>query len=352
VVLIAALVAVVVVAGMVAVVLLRRRSYDDVHSVEHYHRQLHTLEEMREHTAPAPDSAGGAGKGASGASGASAASGVAEASATSARTAGSGSSTVRLTDRDQPVVPPPPPPSVPESAARVRFDDTAPAEDHGDGARTAFPHPDDKAMHSIERPPWRLGTFVAIGVVVVLVAVLIVTGLHSTTPTHHRGSSTATTTAHTPSTVSGHTGSKAAGHGAPHHGHGAVTTTTTTAAPAVSAPSAVTARGATYQVSASAYSLSLAASSGECWVEATNPSTNAVLFSGTLLSGQSHIVAATGPVTVIAGAPGAFVATVNGVPVTLPTGSQAPFTLTFLTAQPAAGGASTSSVSTTTTTAA
>jgi len=333
-VLIPALVAVVVVAGMVAVVLLRRRSYDDVHSVEHYHRQLHTLEEIREHTGSASDTAAN-GK-------------VTEASATSARTAAAGSSTVRLTDRDQPVIPPPPPPSVPESAARVRFDDTAPAEDRGDGGRTAFPHPDDRAMHSIERPPWRLGTLVAVGVVVVLVVVLIVTGLHSTTPTHH-GSSTATTTAHTPSTVSGHNGANAAGRRGAHHGHGAVTTTTTTAAPAVSAPTAVTARGATYQVSAATYSLSLAAASGECWVEATNPSTNAVLFSGTLLSGQSHIVAATGPVTVIAGAPGAFVATVNGVPVTLPAGSQAPFTLTFLTAQTAAGGASTSSVSTTTT---
>ena len=60
-----------------------------------------------------------------------------------------------------------------------------------------------------------------------------------------------------------------------------------------------------------------------------NPGTGTVLFSGTLFSGQSHIVAATGPVVVIAGAPGAFAATVNGEPVTLPAGYQAPFTLTF-----------------------
>jgi hypothetical protein len=327
VVLIGWVVAVVVVAVMVAVVLLRRRSYDDVHSVEHYHRQLHTLEEMRgqPETAPEAKEAGS----------------VAEVSQTGAFTAPApGSSTVRLTDLDKPVIPPPPPPSVPESAARVRFDDTAPAESDADGPRTAFPHPDDKAMHSIDHAPRRLGgPLAAIGVAVVLVVVLIVTGLHGTTPTHHGGSSTATTTAHTPTTVAGHSGTKVASHGGGHHGRGTATTTTTTttAAPVVSAPSAVTSGGATYQVTAATYSLSLAASSGECWVEATNPSTNAILFSGTLLAGQSHIVAATGPVTVIAGAPGVFVATVNGVAVTMPTGAQAPFTLTFLTPQTTAG---------------
>jgi hypothetical protein len=42
--------AVVVVAVAVSVAaLLMRRSQDDVHSVEHYHRQLHTLEEIRSH---------------------------------------------------------------------------------------------------------------------------------------------------------------------------------------------------------------------------------------------------------------------------------------------------------------
>ena len=57
-----------------------------------------------------------------------------------------------------------------------------------------------------------------------------------------------------------------------------------------------------------------------------------MLFTTTLLSGQSHVIAATGPVTVIAGAPAVFTATVNGSPVTLPLGNQAPFTLNFQTA--------------------
>ena len=43
------IVAAVVVALVAAAALLLRRSQDDVHSVEHYHRQLHTLEEIRSH---------------------------------------------------------------------------------------------------------------------------------------------------------------------------------------------------------------------------------------------------------------------------------------------------------------
>jgi hypothetical protein len=70
-----------------------------------------------------------------------------------------------------------------------------------------------------------------------------------------------------------------------------------------------------------------------------------VLFTTTLFSGQSHTVPATGPVTVIAGAPGAFGATVNGAAVTLPPGNQAPFTLHFDTA--GSGGTSSTSTSTT-----
>ncbi len=67
-------------------------------------------------------------------------------------------------------------------------------------------------------------------------------------------------------------------------------------------------------------------------MEVTNSTTGSVLFTGTLQSGQSHAVTATGPVTVIAGAPAVFTATVNGAPVTLPPGNQAPFTLNFQSA--------------------
>ena len=77
-------------------------------------------------------------------------------------------------------------------------------------------------------------------------------------------------------------------------------------------------------------------------MDVTNPATGAVLFTTTLLSGQSHTISASGPVTVIAGAPEAFAATVNGAAVTLPPGNQAPFTLNFLTVSSVTGPTTTS----------
>lgn len=295
------LVAVVVVVGVVAAVMLSRRSHDDVHSVEHYHRQLHTLEEMRTHTSPAaPENGNG------------------EAAYPASVFRVSGSSTVRLTEPDRPVVPPAPPPPVANPSEPLTFDDATPGPEPVPGS--FMTGGEDRVMQSINHRPRRLGGPVAaIAAVAVLVVVLIVTGLHSNSPNPHpKSSGTATTTAQT-------------------HRHGAArhpTTTTTTTAPlAVSAPAGATAHAATYHVAAADFSLSLAATTGECWVDATDTATGAVLFTGTLFAGQSHAISATGPVTVIAGAPAAFAATVDGSAVTLPIGYQAPFTLSFQSAQ-------------------
>jgi hypothetical protein len=335
-------------------VLLRRRSHDDVHSVEHYHRQLHTLEEMRAH----PTRKGGDGDG-DGRAG----------YPSPAFRVGSESSTVRLTDPNKPLVPPVPPPPVPNPAEPVKLGDggaSRPGSDESDesdesgesgdvdgagvgedgeepripavavttaGASTAtgIPPPsakgESRAMQSINHRPRRLGApLAAIAAVTVLIVVLIVTGLHHANPPHHGSTATTVTTA-----------GPATHH--PHRTH--VVTTTTTAAPVVSLPSAATNHDATYQVALTSYSLALSATSGECWIQATD-GTGGVLFSGLLYAGQSHTVPATGPVTVIAGAPNAFSATVNGAPVALPAGFQAPFTLKFLSPGAAASsGAST-----------
>jgi hypothetical protein len=136
----------------------------------------------------------------------------------------------------------------------------------------------------------------------------------------------------------------ASGHGQGHHPRASTTTTTSTEPPAVSAPTVASAHAATYNVALTSYSLSLSASTGECWVEAEDPATRTILFTGTLFAGQSHIVTASGPVVVIAGAPAAFAATINGQPVALPSGFQAPFTLTFQT--PVGGPAATTTPTT------
>jgi hypothetical protein len=348
VVLIGGTVAAVVVAGVIVGALLRQRSHDDVHSVEHYHRKLHTLEEMRAH----PAGEGLRERAAAGAAAATTTGGVAHGNGSAAgdehandangsrtpdvaeapgkqeageRTAGgpspagalrvSGSSTVRLTDADHAPSPPTSPPPIASLSKPRRFDDDGPGSMPG-----TFMSGNDRAMDSINHRPRRVGgPLAAIAAVAVLIVVLIVTGMHTTAPTSSHSRS----------------------HSGPPASHPSVTTTTvrtqqppatsTTVPPVVSAPSAVSANGATYTVGAATYALALSATSGPCWIQVTDTPTGTVLFSATLYGGQSHTVNATGPVTVVAGAPSAFSATVNGAPVTLPTGYQTPFTLSFQT---------------------
>lgn len=317
--------AAVVVVGVVAAVIVSRRAQDDEHSVEHYHQRLHTLEELRTHTA-----AGAEGRDDNGHS---------EAAFPASAFRVSSSSTVRLTDDpSHAIVPPVPPPPVPNPSEPVLFDDDKAAE-----ARTFMTGVDDPVMHSINRRPRRFGgPLAAVAAVAVLIAVLIVTGLHSNPPKKRSDTATTVTT-----TTPAHSHSHAQP-GAGSTTHQKKTTTTTTVAPAVSSPTLISANGATYQVSDASYSLALTAKTGECWISATDSTTGSTLFSGVLTTGQSHTVTATGPVTVIAGAPAAFAATVNGVSVALPFGYQAPFTLKFLT--PGAGGTSTANAATGSTT--
>jgi Domain of unknown function (DUF4115) len=295
------LIALVVVLGVIAAVLMARRTHDDEHSVKHYHRQLHTLEEIRTH--PTADDAHGRDSDA----------GVFPASAFRI----SGSSTVRLTESGQAPVPPVPPPPVPNPSEPLSFDDASPDP----VPATFMTGSEDRVIHSINHRPRRLaGPAAAVAAVLVLVVVLILTGLHSDNTKHHGNASGVTSkpgTTHPPA--------------APHHHATVTTTTSTTAPPPVSAAAGATAHAATFSVAATDYSLSVGATSGECWVEVTNAATGAVLFTATLQAGQDHAIAATGAVTVIAGAPAVFPANVNGLPVTLPPGNQAPFTLNFET---------------------
>jgi hypothetical protein len=334
-VLIGGIVAAVVVVGVVAGMALRRRSQDDVHSVEHYHRQLHTLEEMRTH----PSAGGEAGNG--------------EASFPASTFRVSTSPAVRLTEPGSSVVPPVPPPPVPNPGKAVAFDDSpdadgdaaADAEAESNGRPASLPATfmtgkEDPAMHAIDQRPRRLaGPAAAVAAVAVLVAVLVATGLHSNRPGHKSGNVTATTS-HAATTV---TTTRTGTHRNSPTRH--ATTTTTTAPPTVSAPEGVTANAATYRVADASYSLALGADNGECWVSATDASTGKVLYTGTLFTGQSETLAATGSVTVVAGAPGAFTATVNDAAVALPPGAQAPFTLSF-EAPPATGAGTTGSTGT------
>ncbi len=109
--LVGGVVGVVVVVGVIAAVIVRQHSHDDVHSVEHYHQQLHTLEEMRTHPSPSRGDGNG------------------EAAYPASTFRVSGSSAVRLTESGHTLVPPVPPPAVsePDRAGHLRRRRTVPS---------------------------------------------------------------------------------------------------------------------------------------------------------------------------------------------------------------------------------
>jgi hypothetical protein len=93
-----------------------------------------------------------------------------------------------------------------------------------------------------------------------------------------------------------------------------------------------TAHSATYDVGTSTFTVTVATTSGPCWVDATSTTTGTTLFVGTLAPGERQSFGALGPVTMTIGAPTVFVASVNGVAAALPAGFQTPFTMNFVTA--------------------
>ncbi len=70
---------------------------------------------------------------------------------------------------------------------------------------------------------------------------------------------------------------------------------------------------------------------GLCWVDATAASTGNVVWTGTLQTGQSQSIPATGSLIVRLGAANDVTVTMNGEPVVLPSGFQSPFNMSFVT---------------------
>jgi hypothetical protein len=219
-----------------------------------------------------------------------------------------GSSTVRLTDPSKVVIPPVAPPKVAHPSELVKFDDARPPFP---ASVSALMGSQDRMMEAINHRPRRLAApAAAVAAVALLIIVLLVTGTHRSTPGKHH---TSATTSHTSLPAKTHP-----------------RTTPTTTPPLVSPPQATSAHAANYTVGPTTYSLVLSATSASCWVDATDTATRSILFTGVLAPGQTHTVNATGPVTVLSGAPSAFTAAIDGSAVTLPSGFQAPFTLYFV----------------------
>jgi hypothetical protein len=305
----------IVAVGVVAVaaaVFWARRSHDDEHSVEGYHRQLHTLEVLRTHQPGSP------------------AEGDGEAAAyPESALRVTPRPTVRLTEPGKAIVPPVPPPPVANPDKPVTFDDagpvvSTPAPSSGKGWQ------DDKALHGIDHRPRRLAApAAAVAAVTVLIVVLIVAGVHNSPPPHHHTSSTTTTHASAKAKAKVTTKARTTT-GSHRHGRQDTTTTTTLADTAfVSLPKATSDYAANYTVKSSSYALAMSATSAACWVDATEKATGAVLFTGVINPGQTRTVTGSGEVSLVVGAPDYFTATLNGTAVSFPFGFLSPFTMDF-----------------------
>ena len=111
-----------------------------------------------------------------------------------------------------------------------------------------------------------------------------------------------------------------------------MTNTTSTTAPQVAVPQSSTAANATYAVTGTNFTLAFSATTGLCWVDVTSSTSGATLFEQTLLAGERHVLAVSGPVSVVIGAPTVLGVMVNGSAVALPSGFHTPFTMKFVTA--------------------
>jgi hypothetical protein len=93
-------------------------------------------------------------------------------------------------------------------------------------------------------------------------------------------------------------------------------------------PTTSTSSTAAYGAPAATFTVALQAT-GPCWVEATQTSTGAVVWTGTLVSGQTHSIPGTGSLFLRLGAANDITVTLNGEKVLLPPGFQSPFDMSF-----------------------
>lgn len=152
-------------------------------------------------------------------------------------------------------------------------------------------------------------------VVVVLAAVvggLIYVGLrtHHTTPAASRTTDSTGGTSH-------------------HHSPG--TTTTTTSLPARYTAVSTTTSSATYAPATTTYTLTVGATTGGCWMSVTEAN-GTTAMAQTLTAGSSRSFSLSGKTTILIGAPSVATVKIDNVAAVLPTGAQAPFTVTLVPA--------------------
>lgn len=253
---------------LAGVVLLGRRRSTEANSVRGYRQTLTTLQHLQGH--PRQDRPlSGTGSAAAGATGTGPA---------------SESGAIARASRRPPLAAPP---SGPPSARRAQ-----------------------RSLMAMNHGPRRLGAPVlALVILAAVIGAIVYVGVHS----HH----TTPTASHTTSSTTHAT-----------HHHTSAKTTTTTTAPARYVAVSTTTSSATYAPATSSYSLSVGASTGSCWMSVTKADGTAVLAQ-TFTAGSTRSVTISGRATILIGAPSVALLEIDNVPVVLPKGAQAPYTVTL-----------------------
>jgi Domain of unknown function (DUF4115) len=283
--LVALIAVVVVVAGAVVAKLTLRPSNDEVHSVKDYHSALGTIGDLARRNPP--PGTGGSDR------------------PQDRGLVHGGSETPLVFDDDRTTGPTP----------RVSSSDATPIF-RSDRARR-------QALSSMNHRPRRWVLTTAIVVVLLAFGALAYVGSHRNS--NHPGKKS--NAAATPTTATDHTS------------HPSTTTPTTkpkakpkpttpTTAPTQIVALQTTATTASYPAPSSSYQVNVTASTEPCWIQATSTATGATLWAGTIQTGDSQMIQASGTMALDIGAAGPVI-TLNGVPVALPNPLNVPFEATF-----------------------
>jgi len=286
--LVALIAVVVVVAGAVVAKLTWRPSNDEVHSVKDYHSALGTIGDLARRNPPPGI-------------------GESDRSPDRPRTHGADPTKPLVFDDNRST----------GQTPRVSSTEAAPIF-RSDRAR-------QHALSSMNHRPRRWVLASAVVVVLVAFGALAYVGSHRNHPGKKTTSSVthATAAAHTassqPRTTTPTTKPKPKSKPKP---------TTPTTAPTQVVAVETSATTATYPAPSSSYQVNVTASTQPCWIQATSAATGTTLWAGTIQTGESQIIQASGTMILDLGASGSVV-TLNGLPVVFPDPQTTPFEATF-----------------------
>jgi len=285
------LIIIVVILIVIVGLLWRRRTRDEIHSIDHYRNALETLHGMR------PDGTGRS---------------VRVLDDDEARSLRQPQARPVIRSQDQTytrrTIQPPP-----TASEGMVFDDNEPIHESPFHHERHHGHDSQWAISRAQsRPPLQNRQWIAMGIASSVVLVLLIVGVLIGRSSHSSTTTTSTTIHHQQQKP-----------------HTTTTKPTPTTIPSTYQPQpGATATTATYLAPSTRYVLTITATGGGCWTIATG-SNNNQLFAGTVSPGTPQQITVTGSAQVSLGAPANVAVTLNGRPVAFPPSYSTPLVLTF-----------------------